>query len=620
MEKIFEQRFNYAVILPLMNYSKIYGSPNGEYNTKNEIKENNLLFLNKENNLQFLMPYYDLDVYSDASPIIFQDNVLFRLNLMSTDFGGSWRKRKNNKIKYFYNKDSNKSVSLRLFCRNKNKKVFYTTKGRHIKKYYSDPFAKIEINTYIRSIYKDENKLVIKNIRVIKKRNVNWIFFKNMVHIETISFNLKTGNFILINEEKNGHKSFRTNSFIRLKAFFGSESTLFSSGLIRSLTCDDNFILNEAKNIFDDNLFLEAINKSLLVNPVIKLTKENIFETILNDFVVKRKIKVPNVYGNLLLRYYPTNKFLKKNDNKLIQSVLDMFNIKTKQNIKLLHEHPEINIVTLAHICYLFGNDFYNYINKVPVKVFFDGTVDFKGNLDERYKLYGFTTKKEKDNLLKVIIDSSTSNVNNLDTMLMDHFVMMEVIKNYYPETMFTPKTLKDFNKQHLEFTNIINKIKKGFTTEYQFDEKLLTDIESEIVVLKDNYSLITIKPFILKRDEDYNEEGLFMHHCVSTYLSKDKSVIISLRTVDEQDRVTCEFNIQTGKILQKRHFCNRTPPDYFTDAIDLIESKVLKYARWGLLNWKEKKIVPIKINGIDVEVEDHKPKTFQDVLWDEFF
>ena len=26
------------------------------------------------------------------------------------------------------------------------------------------------------------------------------------------------------------------------------------------------------------------------------------------------------------------------------------------------------------------------------------------------------------------------------------------------------------------------------------------------------------------------------------------------------------------------------------------------------------------KINGIEVEVEDHKPKTFQDVLWDEFF
>lgn len=602
MEKIFEQRYSYAAILPLMNYSKISDKPLGGSN-----------FVNEKKLSLFLYDKSDLDDFSDSSPYLFQNVNSFTLNLKCIDFGGSWRKRKNNKVQYFYHKDGAEPYKLKLFCRNKNKSVFYTTKDRHIKKYYSDPFAKIEINTFSRSIYKDENKVVIKKIRVIKRRNVNWIFFKKMTNIETISFNLKTGNFILINEEKNGHKSFRTNSFIRLDSFF-------ELGLLKTIDCDDDFISNDIKNIYDNDRFLDAINKSLFVNPVNKLTKENIIDTILDDFVIKRKIKTPNVYKHLLMNFYPTNKFLKKNNNKLVQSVLDMFNIKTKQNIKILHEHPEVKITTLAHICYLFGNDFYNYINKVPVKVFFDGTVDFKGNLDERYKLYGFTTKKEKDNLLKVIIDSSTSNVNNLDTMLMDHFVMMEVIKKYYPETMFTPKTLKDFNKQHLEFTNIINKIKKGFTTEYQFDEKLLTDIESEIVALKDNYSLITIKPFILKRDEDYNEEGLFMHHCVSTYLSKDKSIIISLRTVDEQDRVTCEFNIQTGKILQKRHFCNRTPPDYFTDAIDLIESKVLKYARWGLLNWKEKKIVPIKINGIEVEVEDHKPKTFQDVLWDEFF
>ena len=91
------------------------------------------------------------------------------------------------------------------------------------------------------------------------------------------------------------------------------------------------------------------------------------------------------------------------------------------------------------------------------------------------------------------------------------------------------------------------------------------------------------------------------MHHCVASYTNKDKSMIISLRTEDNKDRVTCEFDIQTGRCIQKRHFCNQHPPKHFENGLEILEGTIIRLARWGLLNWREKKKVPVKINGIEI-------------------
>jgi hypothetical protein len=54
---------------------------------------------------------------------------------------------------------------------------------------------------------------------------------------------------------------------------------------------------------------------------------------------------------------------------------------------------------------------------------------------------------------------------------------------------------------------------------------------------------------------------------------------------------------------------------------LDLLDEKVKKYSRLGLLNWRDKIKVPIKINGIEVKVEDRPPRRFNEVLMeDDFF
>ena len=121
------------------------------------------------------------------------------------------------------------------------------------------------------------------------------------------------------------------------------------------------------------------------------------------------------------------------------------------------------------------------------------------------------------------------------------------------------------------------------------------------------------IHTFILKREEEYMEEGSFMHHCVATYSDKDRSIIISVRTIDSSDRVTCEYDCQSGKLIQARHFCNKQPPADIEMAIEELSKKVEKYARMGILHCIEKKKVPVKING--VEVQKTEPTNFLDTL-----
>ena len=169
-----------------------------------------------------------------------------------------------------------------------------------------------------------------------------------------------------------------------------------------------------------------------------------------------------------------------------------------------------------------------------------------------------------------------------------DHFNMITKIRPYDPNLFMKAKTMSDFNEEHRELSKMVSAIRKGWVLEYKYDDETTKVVEEPLEFVDDNVGEIEqLYPHILKREEEYVEEGSFMHHCVATYADKDKSMVISVRNKDGSNRVTCEFDIQTGRCLQQRHFCNANPPDYFKDALILLEDRIGKRARWGLLNWK---------------------------------
>jgi hypothetical protein len=186
---------------------------------------------------------------------------------------------------------------------------------------------------------------------------------------------------------------------------------------------------------------------------------------------------------------------------------------------------------------------------------------------------------------------------------------MIRKIRKYIPDTFMKARNMKEFHDEHRELSKIMSGIKKGWVIEYQYDEKTISDIEEPIECLYDDKTLHTLYPYILKREEEYMEEGTFMHHCVASYADKDKSMIVSLRNKDGSDRVTVEYEIQNGKPIQKRHFCNQVPPDTFNDGLMLLDDKIRLHAKWGTLNWRDKKKVRVKINGVEINPEDVGPR-----------
>ena len=609
MEKTFEQTYNYAIITPVKNYCNI----------NNRTKSPN----------SFSVDIDEIE-HIESVPKLAEVNER-KTKSFFIRFGPLEKKKK--RIKYFYNNEQ-VDENMELIPANKLKKNFYTTKDRQIKKYFGDPFCRMEIRTCKRLIYKDENKIFIKVLHITKYRSVNWKFFKETKSSVCVSFNLKTGNFITIDEngirKSRGGRGlrFRTNNFDRLRRLLKSQVD-FYLGNYSSNIIDEN-TKKEFRKTFDDDDFIKVVNKEILGSklPISFISScdngtDMIFDIIVDNFVKKRGIKVPDDYKKLLYNFYPLQKVLKKNDNKLIQSILDMFKVKSKGTVKYIHENPKINISSFIGMCLLFGEDYYHYVPKIHPKYF----TDPNGIIGDKYSVVPYDinyvlNKEEKDNIMHIInsyMEGRTYS-NNLDIIIRDHLRMILSLRQYEPDLKLKFRTYNEFNREHTRLSTLMTKIRTGWTIEYQFEEKMLKDVEADLVAIKDEFGLITFKPYILKRDEDYIEEGSYMHHCVAGYSNKDKSMIVSLRTPDEIDRVTCEFDIQSGRCVQSRYFTNKNPPDYFLDGLELLKEKIQKYARWGLLNWREKKKVPIKINGIEIVPENTGPRTFHDVLLEDPF
>jgi hypothetical protein len=503
------------------------------------------------------------------------------------------------RLNYYYNNESvDDKVSL-YSCTSSNK-PFYTDKDRHIKAHYGNPYSHIEINLYERSITRKGDRITIKKYHQTKKRKINSIYFKKTTYIYSVTIDLNTGNFTTVITSKTGRntgKQFRTNSFQSLD-------------VVLNQIMSSEYVNNHLKIYNGDER--DAYKKE--VKRLLNLNDGALCNAIIAKFVELKKIKVPNDYMNLLATHYPTEKFLKKNGRKLVASVLDAIGIKSKITIKMLHDNIDTDLGTLYWFCNLLGDEYPKFINNIDCRLFDkpkSGMSPYVGihyaRMREKIKpLNG----KDKETLCFILndfianADEYEKRDSNYVSLIDDHVSMMEKIRPYDADICMKAKTWKDFKEEHREFTNIISMIRKGWVTEYVFNPKMVSDIEKPLTIeLSSDGETITetFYPYILKREDDYSEEGKFMHHCVATYSDKDKSIIISVRTKDGSDRVTCEFTTQSGHMVQARHFCNQRPPEDMMLAIDQLKVKTLKYARLGLLNCMEKKKTQVKINGIEV-------------------
>jgi len=626
MEEIISQKFTYATITVFKDYCKLID------------KEKTLSSMGVD---LYSIDSEDGDVFESTVKLMkFTIDDLRKPSVGRTmEFPEKVGKRK---TKFFYSEPGVNERSIINYAI----KNFETKDDRHIKKHYGSPFSEITVTTIERSIRRHGDKITIKLYRHHRHRAFNNIYFKKSTGVESVTFNVNNGNFTTLSMNKNGKKTtktFRTNNFNFLEIQFKD------GGILNMRKCldDDSVLFKEYNETFNNTDFIFEIDK------VFNLNQNNIFngfwftQLMLERFVELKKIKVSNDYGMWIKKYYPTEKFLKKNDRKLIASILDMFQIKSKITIKIMHENNKIDIHTLARLCYFFGDNFSKYIGSIDSVHFMNST--YEDAIDIGFPKFKFAQELKKENFLITNIEKENivkivNNLNNeirgyqrltnkKETLinsrfigdLYDHFKMINKLREFIPDLHLKSKNIDDFDKEHLELSKMIKFIKKGYVIEYQFVDKMVNDVELPIKVkinlnddeLNPEWVTPEFYPYILKREEDYDEEGNFMHHCVASYSDKEKSIVVSIRTEDKKDRVTCEFDCQTGTLIQARHFCNNQPPADIELAVNILKEKTKHYARMGLLHSLDKKKVPVKINGMEIVPEVKEPRRINE-LWED--
>lgn len=610
-KEILVQRFVFAEIEPFQNYSRLSDKPKNNLNT------------------------FDVELIDDGFEDLLQSSSVKSLSSLSEPLIiESKQEYKFKNTKYFYSGEiSGAQVALKPIV--KDKLPYLTTSDRQIKSHFGDPFSRIKTHIHERVIILNGDKLTVKLDHYTKFRNVNCRFYKKKPYVTGFTLNIKTGDIVTFvgvwpNMKIRKNSLMEMSTSLEYKNLLNYESIILESNSKKDRLQTDHYInfYKEYRETLNDSKFILTLYNTINELFPIPAIKHNVYDassnakwlikSLLVILIDKKKIKVPNEYYKLMISWYPTMAYLKKNDNKLIAAILDRVKIKSKTTIKIMHEYPFMDLRVLLRLVTFFGfEDFHKYVSNID-PTYFNLPTDFirsggysshtnyettKEYLNRVFKLH----KDERGNILKLINEflsiylltkvKSGSGIDGKIIELIDHCSMITTLREtYYPDIKFNATTWKEFETEHIELSQIVNRIKKGYTIEYIFDEKLVEYVEEPIP-----YDGEIFYPVLLKTDDEYTEEGTHMHHCVGTYSNKEMSIIISLRVGSPggHERVTCEFDTVRKQCLQGKHFCNKMPPENFIEPLNELKMRINQYGE--SIKSKEKKKTTIIINGVPV-------------------
>lgn len=532
-----------------------------------------------------------------------------------------WLKREEDFVKLFL--DESPTVPKTNKLRSVDCTYFLTSNDDIIKEHFANPFSGIELFTFEFSFKRNGDKLTLHSYFRRKRRGYNRKYFITQTMTASLVFNTKTGNILCVNSvyktsKKNRRSEFRTNSFSSLRMMIQHQLTDHFRGL-RDLfkpletvrLMHDELDVLQQYNDFDFNSPISSFLRELGGNPDIggdfikeRDSKMYVIRIIVNRFISLRRIKVPDNYFNYIMEYYPNEKYLKKNKRKLIQSILDSYAINSKVTNKIIHEHPHIEIGEFSRICKLFGSEFPKYVgnlNDSCLRMFetFKQSHFISQPDNTRPVHYDDLNDKDRECMVRVLNSTKVfpEGMARPSNLMEDHIKMLRKIRTYYPNHEMTSYDIPTFNDEHRNMSKLVKIIEKGSTIEYQFDNRMIRNVES----LLGNRFL----PHILKTEENYIEEGETMNHCVATYSDKLQSIIISVRDTQTNRRVTCEYDKKTGIRIQARFFNNQDPPDDFNEYLNVLDKKIKSHSKSRTLDHVSVKRVAVVYNGVTIPIHE---------------
>lgn len=391
-----------------------------------------------------------------------------------------------------------------------------------------------------------------------------------------------TVSYRIINDNLTEDNIYRT-SYKQKKNDFKSLNELIENGLYRGEKRLNYWGIKYERSINEIILIITNKIKSQINYKFLneKSYKEKpaineIFDLLVDFHLYKKKIKGhDNVYYDIM-DVYPLKKYLKVNENKFLPSVLDGLKIKSKFFVKELNTIDQpIDIKLLNYLCKLFGDNYIDYIKKI----------DWKRHCSEintsKFRVETLRDDSEKNSFVKLINNWNSTNT-NLETVFVGVDKLLKLRKDLDDRGVkisLTPKNDNQYNALIERLSNLKQYYKRGYKVRLVFPEEFTNEIEKEIRI---NDNIFSVR--LLKTEEDYINEGIFMKNCMSKQFT-NSSLYIYLRGSIGNKHIDLQY--RKGQLVQSYGKSNTKVPSIFLPFIDSLNQKIRKFHD---LKWSKEK------------------------------
>ena len=465
---------------------------------------------------------------------------------------------------------------------------------------FSDNFANpiwcVQKSYFMVVVEKDGDKVSIKTFHGWKHRRVGVQWFKISKSMDFISVNVRTGD-VYVGGIQNYHLKRKCKKHIRRNYFLGNPINNMLAMIKNNLKGEGN----ETAAIDAMSVFMNEID------PIDSFGNLNFNQRLFKFYLNKRNIKFPNNFYVFVDYWFgpEIRKILKKNDYKMVDSVMERYKLSGKQLKKALHNCENLNINAYETARNIFGDDWINQDKDLIL-----ACLNFKSGLSQpNDEFLNYVSNEELKRVFKLFKEVVVYQTLDSYTFF-DHIRMYTELKQF-GETdlkwMSSDDSKLKFREEHLDWSDKLDHYRRGdyarIYPEYSYDF-----IQQPISVGDDTYY-----PLLLNNSDSYNKESAQQSNCVKTYIGKCSSIIVSVRkgNIDSDERATIEYQLKkvsSNKIeikrIQSLGRFNKGLSEEWDDVLFKLDELMLYYV-------EDEKFDTVKIkkvckNGVELESDSH--------------
>lgn len=406
-------------------------------------------------------------------------------------------------------------------------------------KNYGNPLCEVIKQSRMVVIEKYDNKVSLKVFTNHRIRQVGRVWFKVVKNMSYVTVNLKTGD-VYNGGIDNYHLKRKCRKRIKRNTF------------VNILNNMEYHIKNF--NFYDNQTDNNEGVKEILSIFTSQFTNNNDLENLSYDdrlfkfYLDKRNIKIPNNFY-VFRKYWfgkELRKTLKKNNNKMIDTIVSHYKFSGKKIKKALHRCEYFNFELYNSARKIFGDDWLNQDEDIIMGCLNSNTWF---NIHDR-----FLNLASKDEIKKLFMLFKQMVIHDTisSSTLRDHIEFYCQLK-LYGETDLKWMAKDDMSliKEHTEWSTKIEHYRNGTYTRI-YPEYSYNHIQTPIDIDGTIYY-----PKLLDNSENYNQESSVQSNCVKTYINRPESIIVSLREDDLEsiERATIEYRVSNNdeKVQIKR-------------------------------------------------------------------